>query len=131
MEAGAILDCVTAAAAEHGLRFGPDPSTHARATARRQPGNNACGSRALGYGRTADNVVDLDVLTATGVRFTARSYGRHGFPARDQPELPMLAALDGLVRDGLGHDPDRVRAVQPPGFGLPARTLASRATAST
>ena len=24
-------------------------------------GNNACGSRALGYGRTSDNVVDLDV----------------------------------------------------------------------
>ena len=29
-------------------------------------GNNACGSRALGYGRTVDNVVDLDVLWGPG-----------------------------------------------------------------
>ena len=28
VEAGAILDDITAAAARHGLRFGPDPSTH-------------------------------------------------------------------------------------------------------
>ncbi len=102
VEAGAILDCVTAAAAEHGLRFGPDPSTHARATVGGSLGNNACGSRALGYGRTADNIVDIDVLTATGVRFTARGYGRDGFPTPEQPEVPMLAALDGIVRDRLG-----------------------------
>jgi FAD/FMN-containing dehydrogenase/Fe-S oxidoreductase len=31
-------------------------------------GNNACGSRALGYGRTSDNVVGLDVVTGTGER---------------------------------------------------------------
>ena len=45
----------------HGLRFGPDPSTHTRCTIGGMIGNNACGSRALGYGRTADNVVGLDV----------------------------------------------------------------------
>ena len=44
------------AAAAHGLRFGPDPSTHTRCTIGGMIGNNACGSRALGYGRTADNV---------------------------------------------------------------------------
>ncbi len=32
VEPGAILDDLQAAAAPHGLRFGPDPSTHARAT---------------------------------------------------------------------------------------------------
>ena len=35
------------------LRFGPDPSTHTRCTIGGMIGNNACGSRALGYGRTA------------------------------------------------------------------------------
>ena len=40
----------------HGLRFGPDPSTHNRCTIGGMIGNNACGSRALGYGRTSDNV---------------------------------------------------------------------------
>jgi FAD/FMN-containing dehydrogenase len=43
-----------------GLRFGPDPSTHTRCTIGGMIGNNACGSRALGYGRTADNVVELE-----------------------------------------------------------------------
>ena len=66
-----ILDSITAAAAPHGLRFGPDPSTHARATIGGSIGNNACGARALRYGRTADNVVALDVLTAAGDRLTA------------------------------------------------------------
>jgi FAD/FMN-containing dehydrogenase len=47
VEPGAILDDITAAAAGHGLRFGPDPSTHARASIGGSIGNNACGSRAL------------------------------------------------------------------------------------
>ncbi|KLL96885.1 hypothetical protein NJ76_06870, partial [Rhodococcus sp. IITR03] len=56
------------AAAPHGLRFGPDPSTHNRCTIGGMIGNNACGARALGYGRTSDNVVALEVLTGTGHR---------------------------------------------------------------
>ena len=76
VEPGAVLDDITAAASAHGLRFGPDPSTHARATIGGSIGNNACGSRALRYGRTADNVVSLDTLTADGARSTrARSDG--------------------------------------------------------
>ena len=47
VEPGAILDDITAAAARHGLRFGPDPSTHSRASIGGSIGNNACGSRAL------------------------------------------------------------------------------------
>ncbi|MEO6616343.1 MAG: FAD-binding and (Fe-S)-binding domain-containing protein [Marmoricola sp.] len=49
-----------------GLRFGPDPSTHTRCTIGGMIGNNACGSRALGYGRTVDNVEALTVLLANG-----------------------------------------------------------------
>jgi FAD/FMN-containing dehydrogenase/Fe-S oxidoreductase len=49
-----------------GLRFGPDPSTHTRCTVGGMIGNNACGSRALAYGRTVDNVEGLTVLLADG-----------------------------------------------------------------
>jgi len=91
VEPGAVLDSVTAAAARHGLRFGPDPSTHSRATIGGAIGNNACGSRALRYGRTADNVVALDVVTGTGTRFTARRYGPD--VAAAGPEVAQLAAL--------------------------------------
>lgn len=53
-------------AAPHGLRYGPDPSTHTRCTVGGMIGNNACGSRALGYGRAADNVVALKSVLGTG-----------------------------------------------------------------
>ena len=56
----------------HGLRFGPDPSTHTRCTIGGMIGNNACGSRALGYGRTADNVVALRRRWEPGRRGTSR-----------------------------------------------------------
>ena len=43
-------------------------------------GNNACGSRALRYGRTSDNVLALDVLTA------ARAAPEHDRPSQaDRP----------------------------------------------
>ena len=50
----------------YGLRFGPDPSSSSRCTLGGMIGNNACGTRALGYGRTSDNVLGLRVLTGTG-----------------------------------------------------------------
>ena len=94
-EPGAILDAITLAAAPHGLRFGPDPSTHARASIGGSIGNNACGARALKYGRTAENVVELDVLTVDGTRFTARRLGRET-PAKD-PAARLLQGLDDVI----------------------------------
>ncbi|MBA3781486.1 MAG: FAD-binding oxidoreductase [Nocardioides sp.] len=66
VEPGVVHASLQAAAAGHGLRFGPDPSTHTRCTIGGMVGNNACGSRALAYGRTSDNVVALDVLHPSG-----------------------------------------------------------------
>jgi FAD/FMN-containing dehydrogenase/Fe-S oxidoreductase len=98
VQPGVVLDAVSAAAAPHGLRFGPDPSTHSRATIGGSIGNNACGSRALRYGRTADNVVALDVLTASGDRLAARRFGRAGLGAAG----PVGTALDAVVAANLG-----------------------------
>ena len=68
VEPGVVQAALQGAVQPHGLRFGPDPSTHNRCTVGGMIGNNACGSRALGYGRTADNVVALDVVTGGGER---------------------------------------------------------------
>ncbi|MCP2163669.1 FAD-binding and (Fe-S)-binding domain-containing protein [Goodfellowiella coeruleoviolacea] len=68
---GVVLADLQRQAAAHGLRFGPDPSSHARATLAGMIGNNACGAHAVAYGRTADNVRSLDVVDGTGRRFTA------------------------------------------------------------
>ena len=101
VEPGAVLDAITKAAAPHGLRFGPDPSTHSRCTIGGAIGNNACGSRALRYGRTADNVVSLDVLAGSGLRFTAARYGKDGpgGAASDStgPAAGLLAGLRALA----------------------------------
>lgn len=92
VEPGVIMAGLQKAAAPHGLRFGPDPSTQARATLGGMIGNNACGPRAVAYGRTADNVLALDVVDGTGRRFEARS----GAGALD-----VVPGLDALVRGNL------------------------------
>ena len=69
---GTVHATVQRAAAAHGLRFGPDPSTHSRCTVGGMIGNNACGSRALGYGRTSDNVVSLEALLVDGTDVHSR-----------------------------------------------------------
>ncbi len=66
VQPGTVHADLQRAVAPHGLRFGPDPSTHPRCTIGGMIGNNACGSRALGYGRTADNVEALKVVFGDG-----------------------------------------------------------------
>jgi FAD/FMN-containing dehydrogenase/Fe-S oxidoreductase len=73
VQPGVVHADLQRAAAPHKLRFGPDPSTHTRCTIGGMIGNNACGSRALGYGRTVDNVVDLDVAYGPGATDVADS----------------------------------------------------------
>ncbi len=85
VEPGTVHARLQQAVTPLGLRFGPDPSTHTRCTIGGMIGNNACGSRALGYGRTADNVVALDALTVDG-----------------NPASERDAALAALVDEHLG-----------------------------
>ncbi|MEP6813948.1 MAG: FAD-binding oxidoreductase, partial [Marmoricola sp.] len=66
VQPGIVHAALQRQAMAHGLRFGPDPSTHTRCTIGGMIGNNACGSRALGYGRTVDNVVGLTLALADG-----------------------------------------------------------------
>jgi FAD/FMN-containing dehydrogenase/Fe-S oxidoreductase len=66
VEPGVVHADLQRAAAPYGLRFGPDPSTHPRCTIGGMIGNNACGSRALAYGRTVDNVESLEVVFGNG-----------------------------------------------------------------
>jgi FAD/FMN-containing dehydrogenase/Fe-S oxidoreductase len=68
VQPGVVLDTLQDAAGRHGLRFGPDPSTHARCTVGGMIGNNSCGAHAMSYGTTAANLVALDALDGTGRR---------------------------------------------------------------
>ncbi|MEV1331427.1 FAD-linked oxidase C-terminal domain-containing protein [Micromonospora costi] len=90
VQPGVVMSSLQAAAAPHRLRFGPDPSTQNRATLGGMIGNNACGPHAVAYGRTADNVVSLDVVDGTGRRFNAGA-----------GELDAVTGLNALLRANL------------------------------
>jgi FAD/FMN-containing dehydrogenase/Fe-S oxidoreductase len=108
VEPGVVLDRLQEAALPHGLRFGPDPSTHNRCTVAGMIGTNACGSHSVAWGTTADSVMDLDVLLADG---NVRSLRR-------APDLATrLAALRdqnlAVIRQSLGRFPRQIS-----GYGL-------------
>ncbi|MFC9845865.1 FAD-linked oxidase C-terminal domain-containing protein [Streptomyces sp. NPDC060223] len=66
VQPGVVLDRLQDAAAPHGLRFGPDPSTHGRCTLGGMIGNNSCGTHSVAWGTTADSVRELSVVTGQG-----------------------------------------------------------------
>ena len=73
-------------------------------------GNNACGSRALGYGRTVDNVVGLECSPLAGERLALG-----GVPTAS----PLLDRLDALV-----DEPPRARSA-PSSAGSAGRSPAT------
>ncbi|WNZ14587.1 FAD-binding and (Fe-S)-binding domain-containing protein [Streptomyces sp. 11x1] len=113
VQPGLVLDRLQEAAAPHGLRFGPDPSTHSRCTLGGMIGNNSCGSHSVAWGTTADSVRELSVLTGSGdARRLAQGWSgapdglrplverelarlRTGFP--DLPRRISGYALDALL----------------------------------
>jgi FAD/FMN-containing dehydrogenase/Fe-S oxidoreductase len=97
VDPGVVQEVLSLQAQKVGLRYGPDPSTANRCTIAGMIGNNACGPRALGYGRASDNVVALDVITGTGERLTLDSR----VDARES-DSPTLKALHELVMANLG-----------------------------
>ena len=88
VEPGCVGSTLQAAAAKHGLRFGPDPSSQNRATIAGMVANNACGPHATAWGRTSDNIVALDCVDGHGRRFTATT--SHDSALRDVPGLASL-----------------------------------------
>ncbi len=110
VEPGVVLDDLRAAAAEHGLTFGPDPSTHSRCTIGGMIGNNACGSHSVVWGTTADNVTGLRMMLPDGREIDARR-GTSGDPAldtrlrdlRDSTMAPLRVELGRFRRQVSGY----------------------------
>jgi FAD/FMN-containing dehydrogenase/Fe-S oxidoreductase len=116
VQPGVVCDVLRDAARPHGLTFGPDPSTHNRCTLGGMIGNNACGPHSVAWGKTVDNVRELDVLTYAGERLTL---GRGGV-LRGDIQSRVTAGLAALV-ENVGEDvragfPDLTRRVS--GYNL-------------
>ena len=102
VEPGCVGSTLQAAAAEYGLRFGPDPSSQNRATIAGMVANNACGPHATAWGRTSDNIVSLDCVDGQGRRFTATT--SHDSTLRDVPGLaPLIDSHLAPIRTQLGR----------------------------
>ncbi|MBK3581634.1 FAD-binding oxidoreductase, partial [Streptomyces sp. MBT65] len=104
VQPGLVLDHLQQTAAAHGLRFGPDPSTHSRCTLGGMIGNNSCGSHSVAWGTTADNVAELSVTTARGDRLTL---GRD-WSGAPQGLRPLVEAELARLRTGFPDLPRRI-----------------------
>ncbi|MGW1333134.1 FAD-binding and (Fe-S)-binding domain-containing protein [Streptomyces rubiginosohelvolus] len=118
VQPGVILDDLRAAAAPHGLTFGPDPSTHSRCTLGGMIGNNSCGAHSVAWGTTADNVRGLSVVRYGGqaLRLEQGSgTGPAGVDARGAGESlgprgvsELVASHLALLRTGYPDLPRRI-----------------------
>ncbi|HUB60249.1 MAG TPA: FAD-binding and (Fe-S)-binding domain-containing protein [Puia sp.] len=76
VQPGIVLDQMRGYTEEHGLTFGPDPSTHNHCTLGGMLGNNSCGTHSImsanyGYGpKMENNTLSMEVLTYDGVKMT-------------------------------------------------------------
>ena len=66
VEPGIILDELNKYMANANKIFGPDPSTSNRGNIGGAIGNNSCGAHSLLWGKTIDNVLELDAFTVGG-----------------------------------------------------------------
>ena len=103
VEPGVVLASLQAAAAPHGLRFGPDPSTTNRATLGGMLGNDSCGPHSLRFGRTSDQVERLAVVTGDGHQLEVGH-----LPLDEAVERGARAGREGDLWRGLVGLRDRV-----------------------
>ncbi len=66
VQPGIVLDVLNDRLKSHGLMFAPDPSTSNRGNVGGALGNNSCGAHSIVWGKTVDNVLEMDVVLADG-----------------------------------------------------------------
>ncbi|WP_144413499.1 FAD-binding and (Fe-S)-binding domain-containing protein [Corynebacterium epidermidicanis] len=112
VEPGVVCDQLREAAAEYGLTYGPDPSTHSRCTVGGMVANNACGSHSVAWGTAADNIVQATVMLFDGREVTIRRGGVDD-SGIDESLKELVNNHGDLIRQELGRFPRQVS-----GYGL-------------
>lgn len=112
VEPGVVCDALRDAVSEHGLTYGPDPSTHSRCTIGGMVANNACGSHSVAYGTAAENLVSVTIMLANGEEVT---FGSNGVSDEgiDKQLHQLVDAHANLIDAELGRFPRQVS-----GYGL-------------
>jgi FAD/FMN-containing dehydrogenase len=125
VQPGVVLDDLRNQAEQHGLTFAPDPATHTHNTLGGMIGNNSCGPHSVMGGETVHNVIELEVLTYDGLRFTVGAMNEVAFEAmRREPDRRAEIAL--RLKQLATKHADEIRKRFPPiprrvsGYNLPA-----------
>lgn len=111
-QAGVVLTRLRAAvraATGERLTFAPDPSSQTRACLGGAVGNDACGNHSVRYGRTADHVVEMRVVTSDGLRITA---SRNGIRATDPDDRHASARAEHLSEELRSLVSDHLAAIR-------------------
>ncbi|GAA2283016.1 FAD-binding and (Fe-S)-binding domain-containing protein [Streptomyces atrovirens] len=106
VQPGIVLDELNGRLAPRGLRFGPEPATHANCTIGGMIGNNSCGATAQRTGKVVDNIARLEVLLYDGTRFWCGETDDEeyaGIEARGDPRAAVYRRLRAL-RDAYGDE---------------------------
>ena len=97
VQPGIILDELNQYMSKEGKIFGPDPSTSNRGNIGGAIGNNSCGAHSLLYGKTIDNVLELNAYTAGGnnlkLGFEGSSYFEKTLPGQEGIILETLKSI--------------------------------------
>ncbi len=137
VEPGVVHAALQARVRALGLRYGPDPSSHTRCTVGGMVGNNACGTRALGYGRTSDNLAGVTMVLADGAEVSVtREMSRAEVGALHPAWAAACAAVDrslGVARTEFGRFSRQVSGyalehLLPERFSAPAFVAGSEGT---
>lgn len=92
--AGSTIEEINRHLQPTGLFFAPDPSTLRQANVGGCIGNNAAGTRSIRYGRTAENVLAVDAILASGMRVRFDE----GAAARDPVVRRITAEVVDVVK---------------------------------
>ena len=68
VEPGIVVAALNRQVAGHRLHYAPDPSTVNRATVGGGIGNNSCGTHSILFGKTIDQVIELDTILSDSTR---------------------------------------------------------------
>ncbi|MGW5151834.1 FAD-binding and (Fe-S)-binding domain-containing protein [Rhodococcus koreensis] len=98
VQPGVVLDDLQRVVRDHGLEFGPDPSSHSRATVGGMIGNDACGNHSVRHGRTVEHVVELELVLDDGCRVIAAREGVRAADPEDSASVARAARLSTSLR---------------------------------
>ncbi|WP_435129742.1 FAD-binding and (Fe-S)-binding domain-containing protein [Halobaculum sp. D14] len=108
VDAGCIVGDLNAAAADHGLKFAPDPAWRDKSAVAGAIGNNSTGAHSLKYGKTDAYVESCEVVLADGSVETFGDVEVDTLREEADPEGDLLERIYAEVVRVLDEDADEV-----------------------